>query len=342
LTRILGIETSCDETAAAVVEDRTRVRSNVVASSAEIHRRYGGVVPELASRHQVEAIGPVVSLALEQAQMGLEAVDAVAVTYGPGLVGSLLVGVSAAKAIAWQRRMPLLAVNHLEGHIRSCFLEHAISFPALALVVSGGHTHLYLCPEEGVYRTLARTRDDAAGEAFDKVAKLLGLGYPGGPVVDRLSEGADEDAVLFPRAVMKDGSLDFSFSGLKSAVRRRAQARGLQQASATGSGEDVPQEVRDLVASFQRAVVEALVETTVRFAAREGIRTVLVAGGVANNRRLRRGFADAAAQHGFQVFFPSPQYTTDNAALIAAAGFLHLERGRTAGLELDADPNLKL
>jgi N6-L-threonylcarbamoyladenine synthase len=266
----------------------------------------------------------------------------VAVTYGPGLVGSLLVGVSAAKAIAWQRRMPLLAVNHLEGHIRSCFLEHAISFPALALVVSGGHTHLYLCPEEGVYRTLARTRDDAAGEAFDKVAKLLGLGYPGGPVVDRLSEEADEDAVPFPRAVMKDGSLDFSFSGLKSAVRRHAQARGLQQASATGSGEDVPQEVRDLVASFQRAVVEALVETTVRFAAREGIRTVLVAGGVANNRRLRRGFADAAAQHGFQVFFPSPQYTTDNAAMIAAAGFLHLERGRTAGLELNADPNLKL
>ena len=174
MTRILGIETSCDETAAAVVEDRTRVRSNVVASSAEVHRRYGGVVPELASRHQVEAIGPVVQLALEQARTGLEDVDAVAVTYGPGLVGSLLVGVSAAKAIAWQRRIPLLAVNHLEGHIRSCFLEHAVAFPVLALVVSGGHTHLYLCPEEGVYRTLARTRDDAAGEAFDKVAKLLG------------------------------------------------------------------------------------------------------------------------------------------------------------------------
>ena len=342
MTRILGIETSCDETAAAVVEDRTRVLSNVVASSAEVHRKYGGVVPELASRHQVEAIGPVVQLALEQAEGGLDAVDAVAVTYGPGLVGSLLVGVSAAKAIAWQRKLPLLAVNHLEGHVRSCFLEHAIPFPALALVVSGGHTHLYLCPEEGVYRTLARTRDDAAGEAFDKVAKLLGLGYPGGPVVDRLAEGANEEAVPFPRAMMKDGSHDFSFSGLKSAVRRHVQARGLQAASASTESPEVPAEVRDLVASFQRAVVQALVQTTVGFTEREGIRTVLVAGGVANNRRLRRGFQEAATEHGFRAFFPSPPYTTDNAAMIAAAGFLHLDRGRTAGLELNADPNLKL
>jgi N6-L-threonylcarbamoyladenine synthase len=336
VTRILGIETSCDETAAAVVEDRTRVLSNVVASSAELHRKYGGVVPELASRHQVEAIGPVVTEALERSGVGFEGIDAVAVTYGPGLVGSLLVGVCAAKAIAWQRGLPLLAVNHLEGHVRSCFLEHDIAFPALALVVSGGHTHLYLCPEEGVYLTLARTRDDAAGEAFDKVAKLLGLGYPGGPVVDRISEGADERALSFPRAVMKDHSSDFSFSGLKSAVRRTVQARGLAP-----GGEPTP-EVRDLVASFQRAVVEALVDTTVRVAAREGIRTVLVAGGVANNRRLRRGFDEAAREHGLAVRFPSPRYTTDNAAMIAAAGFLHLDRGRLAGLDLNADPNLKL
>jgi N6-L-threonylcarbamoyladenine synthase len=342
LTRILGIETSCDETAAAVVEDRTRVRSNVVASSAEVHRKYGGVVPELASRHQVESIGPVVELALEKAGVGLDAVDAVAVTWGPGLVGSLLVGVSAAKAIAWQRRLPLLAVNHLEGHIRSCFLEHEIEFPALALVVSGGHTHLYLCPEEGVYRTLARTRDDAAGEAFDKVAKLLGLGYPGGPVVDRLSAEGNENALTFPKAVMKDGSHDFSFSGLKSAVRRHVQARQLQRPAQEPQDSPATQEVKDLVASFQRAVVEALVDNTVRMAAREEIRTVLVAGGVANNRRLRRGFEEAGRAHDLRVVFPSPPYTTDNAAMIAAAGFLHLASGRTAGLDLNADPNLKL
>ena len=323
------------------------MHSNVVASSAEVHRRYGGVAPSWRAAIQVEAIGPWYAWRWSSRRPDWTPSTPWPSPTGPGLVGSLLVGVSAAKAIAWQRRVPLLAVNHLEGHIRSCFLEHAIPFPSLALVVSGGHTHLYLCPEEGVYRTLARTRDDAAGEAFDKVAKLLGLGYPGGPVVDRLAEGANEDALPFPRAVMKDGSLDFSFSGLKSAVRRHAQARGLQQATATASGEDVPDEVRDLVASFQRAVVDALIETTVRFAAREGIRTVVhhpqgYGLGVANNRRLRRGFAEAAARHGFQVFFPSPQYTTDNAAMIAAAGFLHLERGRTSGLELNADPNLKL
>jgi N6-L-threonylcarbamoyladenine synthase len=217
MTRILGIESSCDETAAAVVEDRNRVLSSVVASQVEIHRKYGGVVPELASRHHVEAIGPVIIEALQDAGVAMEDLDAVAVTYSPGLVGSLLVGLSAGKAIAWRLRIPLLAVNHLEGHIRSAFIEHPdIEFPALALVVSGGHTSLYLCPEEGTYHTLAKTRDDAAGEAFDKVAKLLGLGYPGGPVIDRLSEGADGDAFRFPTAWMKDGSLDFSFSGLKS------------------------------------------------------------------------------------------------------------------------------
>lgn len=341
MTRILGIETSCDETAAAVVEDRDRVLSSVVASQVDLHRKFGGVVPEIASRRHVETIGPVVQEALEDAQVDLGGVHAVAVTQGPGLVGSLLVGLCAAKAIAWQRNLPLLAVNHLEGHIRSPFIDHpGIGFPAVALVVSGGHTQLYLCPEEGVYRTLARTRDDAAGEAFDKIAKLLGLGYPGGPIIDRLAEGADETLYSFPKAVMKDHSLDFSFSGLKTAVRRVAQREGLVL-SATTSGEP-SKRVRDLVASFQRAVVDALVNTTLRACRGESIRTVLVAGGVACNRRLKRAFEEAAAEQGLSVFVPSTPYTTDNAAMIAAAGFLHLERGRRAGMELNADPNLRL
>jgi N6-L-threonylcarbamoyladenine synthase len=341
VTRILAIETSCDETAAAVVDDRTRVLSSVVASQIDLHRRFGGVVPELASRRHVEAIAPVVREALDSAGADLASVDAIAVTRGPGLVGSLLVGLCAAKAMAWQRGVPLLGVNHLEGHVRSPFLEHPeIPFPAMALVVSGGHTQLYLCPEEGTYHTLARTRDDAAGEAFDKVAKLLGLGYPGGPAIDRLSDGADERAWTFPRATMKDQSLDFSFSGLKSAVRRLAQREGLAHPQAVGG--EVSDRVRDLAASFQHAAVEALVDTTLRACRKESVRTVLVAGGVACNRRLRRAFEAAAREHGLAVFVPSPVYTTDNAAMIAAAGFLHLERGMLAGLDLDADPNLRL
>ena len=268
-------------------------------------------------------------------------IDAVAVTSGPGLVGSLLVGVCAAKALAWQRELPLLSINHLEGHIRSVFIEHPeIAFPAIALVVSGGHTALYLCPEEGVYRMLARTRDDAAGEAFDKVAKLLGLGYPGGPVIDRLSENGDETAVPFRTAVMKDRSLDFSFSGLKTAVRRKVLAEGLDHPSATGG--DVSEPVRNMVASFQKAVVDALIGRTLEACSREQVRTVLVSGGVACNTRLRRAFEETGTEHGLDVYFPSPVYTTDNAAMIAAAGFLHLERDCRAKLDLNADPGLKL
>jgi N6-L-threonylcarbamoyladenine synthase len=341
MARILGIETSCDETAAAVVSDRDRVESNVVASQVDLHREYGGVVPEIASRHHVEAIGPIVERALEEAEVTLEEIDAVAVTRGPGLVGSLLVGICAAKGIAWQRELPLLAVNHLEGHIRSVFIENPrIEFPAIALVVSGGHTSLYLCPEENRYRSIARTRDDAAGEAFDKVAKLLGLGYPGGPVIDRLAEGADEDAHTFKKAVMKDGSLDFSFSGLKSAVRRVARSEGLAHPESTGGA--VSDSVRDLVASFQKAVVDALLTTTLEAVRREGVRTVLLSGGVACNRRLRETFRNAAAEHGLRVHVPSPRYTTDNAAMIAAAGFLHLERGLLADAHVNADANLRL
>ena len=341
MPRILGVETSCDETAAAVVEDRERVLSNVVASQIDVHRDYGGVVPELAARHHVEAIGVVLTQALEQAGIDLDGIDAVAVTQGPGLIGSLLVGVCAAKALAWQRGLPLLAINHLEGHVRSAFLEHPqIPFPAIALVVSGGHTALYLCPQEGVYHRLARTRDDAAGEAFDKVAKLLGLGYPGGPVIERLSRDADDRAYRFPLAQMKDGSLDFSFSGLKTAVRQVVEQEGLGHPEPSGG--EVSQHVCDLVASFQKAVVDVLVKRTLAICKREQVSTVLITGGVACNRRLHGAFEEAASDARLTVFVPSPQYTTDNAAMIAAAGFLHFERGNHASYAINADATLQL
>jgi len=341
MTRILGIESSCDETAAAVVEDRHVVRSSVVASQIAVHSKYGGVVPELAARHHVEAIDTVVRQSLEEAGTGIDEIDAVAVTQGPGLIGSLLVGLCTAKAIAWQRELPLLAVNHLEGHIRSVFIEHReIEYPAIALVVSGGHTSLYLCPREGVYRSMARTRDDAAGEAFDKVAKLLGLGYPGGPVIEKLARGADERAHDFPLARMKDQSLDFSFSGLKSAVRRKAQKEGLVHPSAEGG--EVSDAVRNLAASFQWAVVRVLVRRTLAVCEREDVRTVLVTGGVACNGRLRHEFQSAVDDRGLSLYLPSPRFTTDNAAMIAAAAFLHLERGDTAPLSINAHADLKL
>jgi len=341
VARILGIETSCDETAAAVLEDRVHVRSSIVASQIDLHKSFGGVVPEIAARYHVETIEEVVVQALEQAGCSWEDLDAVAVTRGPGLIGSLLVGLCTAKAIAWQRGLPLLAINHLEGHVRSAFIEHPeIEFPAIALVVSGGHTSLYLCPEEAVYRSLARTRDDAAGEAFDKVSKLLGLGYPGGPVIDRIACEGNDRAHIFPQARMKDQSLDFSFSGIKTAVRRQAQIEGLECSGEEGD-ESAPA-VRDIVASFQRAVVEVLVRRTVRACHREEVRNVLVTGGVACNTHLRRAFERAATRERLQVFFPSPQYTTDNAAMIAAAGFLHLERNRLATLETPARAVLPL
>jgi N6-L-threonylcarbamoyladenine synthase len=341
MTRILAIETSCDETAAAVVDDRSNVRSSVIASQVDIHRAYGGVVPELAARQHVEAIGPIVRQALVEAEVELDSVDAIAVTQGPGLIGSLLVGVCAAKGIAWRRDLPLIAVNHLEGHIRSAFIDHPeIEFPALALVVSGGHTSLYLCPSEGVYRSIARTRDDAAGEAFDKIAKLLGLGYPGGPVIERLAQGADSSAHAFPQAKMKDGSLDFSFSGLKSAVRRKAEELGLIHTGPTGG--EVSPEVRDLVASFQGAVVQVLVRRTLTVCQRERVKNVLVTGGVACNQALRDAFRSACRLQGINVYAAAPRYTTDNAAMIAAAAFLHYERNEFATLDFNARSNLSL
>lgn len=341
MTRILGIESSCDETAASVVEDRIHVRSSIIASQVEVHRAYGGVVPELAARHHVEAIEPVIQQALSEAGVGFDEIDAIAVTQGPGLVGSLLVGVCAAKAIAWRLDLPLIAVNHLEGHIRSAFIEHPeIEYPALALIVSGGHTSLYLCPHEGEYRSVARTRDDAAGEAFDKVAKLLGLGYPGGPVIERIARGADPSAHDFPHAQMKDGSLDFSFSGLKTAVRRKAQALGLDHHESTGG--EISEPVRDIAASFQRAVIRVLVRRTLAACKREGVKSLLVTGGVACNQALRAAFERAAERERLAVYVPSPPLTTDNAAMIAAAAFLQFDRGQFAPHTINAKPNFPL
>jgi N6-L-threonylcarbamoyladenine synthase len=337
---ILGIETSCDETAAAVVEDGRLTLSSIVSSQVAVHAPYGGVVPELASRHHIENICPVIEAALAEAKVGLADLEAVAVTQGPGLVGSLLVGVQAAKALALVHRHPLVPVHHVAGHVEAAFLAHGeIPLPALALVVSGGHTSLYAVPEEGVHQLLGRTRDDAAGEAFDKVAKLLGLGYPGGPAIDLLSEKADDKAVEFTIARIKDGTADFSFSGIKTAVLLHVRREGIAPVDDPG---DVPGEIRDLVASFQRAVVAALVRGLERGAKAHRPRSLIVTGGVAANSRLRHESAAAADRLGLPLFVPPLSLTTDNAAMIAAAGFVNLRRGIQAGWDLNAEPNLAL
>ena len=337
---ILGIETSCDETAAAVVEDGRCILSNIVSSQIAVHAPYGGVVPELASRHHIENICPVIEAALAEAGVGFGDLEAVAVTQGPGLVGSLLVGVQAAKGIALAHRRPLVPVHHVAGHVEAAFLAHGeIPLPALALVVSGGHTSLYTVPEEGVHERLGRTRDDAAGEAFDKVAKLLGLGYPGGPIIDRLAEGADSDAVAFTIARMKDGSPDFSFSGIKTAVLLHVRREGI---APVDDPQCVPVQVKNLVASFQRAVVAALVGGLAKTARVHSPRSLLLTGGVAANSRLRREAAAAAAGLGLPLFVPPLSLTTDNAAMIAAAGFVNLRRGVRADWDLNAEPHLAL
>jgi len=338
--RLLAIETSCDETAAAVVEDGRRVLSSIVSTQIAIHAPYGGVVPELASRHHIENIVPVIRRAMAEAQVDFSLLDAVAVTQGPGLVGSLLVGIQAAKAIAWVHGKPLVPVHHIAGHIQASFLTAAeIPLPALALVVSGGHTSLFEVPEEGTYRRLGRTRDDAAGEAFDKVAKLLGLGYPGGPIIDRLSQGANDQAIEFTVARMKDGGADFSFSGIKTAVLYHVRREGILPVD---DPTKVPGPVRDLVASFQRAVVTALVRGLSRAAEAQRPRSLLVTGGVAANTRLRSEATRAAAALGLPIFIPPPELTTDNAAMIGAAGFVNWRRGLRAGPDLNADPGLAL
>jgi N6-L-threonylcarbamoyladenine synthase len=349
---ILGIETSCDETAAAVVSETPgsshpwSIGSNVVASQVDLHKEWGGVVPELASRQHVRDICGVVEQALAESGTSLERIDAIAVTQGPGLVGSLLVGVSFAKALAVSRGIPLVPVHHLAGHIESLFLEHgALPLPSVVLVVSGGHTSLYLVAEPGAYRLLGRTRDDAAGEAYDKVAKLLGLGYPGGPVIDRRARGGDERAFDFPamrithadrRTPDDPGRLDFSFSGLKTAVLRVVRAREQQG----GRFED--QEIADLCASFQRTVVDTLLERTFAAAREHDALSIGIAGGVSANSRLREEAAARGRAVGIPVFVPRPTLSTDNAAMIAAAGLRGLRAGVRAGWDLNAEASLPL
>ncbi|HEY0406231.1 MAG TPA: tRNA (adenosine(37)-N6)-threonylcarbamoyltransferase complex transferase subunit TsaD [Pyrinomonadaceae bacterium] len=337
---VLGIESSCDETAAAIVRDGREMLSSVISSQVEIHKRFGGVVPEIASREHLDKIVPVVEEAFERACVSKQEIDGIAVTNGPGLVGSLLVGVSYAKAMAFALRKPLVGINHIEGHIYSVVFENPpVEYPALALIVSGGHTNLFHIPEPGKYKVVARTRDDAAGEAFDKVAKMLGLGYPGGPIIERLAREGDPRAVRFAVPRMGDGRPDFSFSGLKTAVSKHVRETGLQPLA---FGEKPSQSIMDLAASFQDVVVRSLVGTTERLANEFCPRTLIVAGGVACNGALREAARAAAERLQIPVYFPSPHLSTDNAAMIAAAGTVKLQAGERAGLDLNADVSLRL
>jgi N6-L-threonylcarbamoyladenine synthase len=337
---VLGIETSCDETAAAIVRDGREIVSSIIASQIEIHKRFGGVVPELASREHLDKIVPIVEEAFARAKVSKEQIDGIAVTVGPGLVGSLLVGVSYAKAMAFALNKPLVGVNHIEGHIYSVAFDNPpVKHPALALIVSGGHTNVFFVPEPGKYKVIARTRDDAAGEAFDKVAKLLGLGYPGGPIIERLAREGNPRAVKFSIPRMGDGRPDFSFSGLKTAVTKHVRETGLHPVT---NGEEPSQEIKDLAASFQSVVVRSLVGTMERIAEEYFPRTLIVAGGVACNGALRESSREAAARLGIPVYFPSPHLSTDNAAMIAAAGTVKLQAGERAGLDLNADVTLRL
>jgi len=332
--RVLGVETSCDETAAAVVDDGLVLRSNVLASQHEIHDRFGGVVPELASRAHVERLGPLVDEALLRADTRWDDIDGVAVTRGPGLVGSLLVGMAAAKAYALALDVPFLGVNHLEGHIFANFLEHGPPEPPyVVLLVSGGHTMLVYMPEPHRYEVLGQTLDDAAGEAFDKVARFMGLGFPGGPVLDRLARDGDPDAVRFPRAMASSGDYDFSLSGLKTAVLRHVRAE-------RGAGRETS--LPDLAASFQEAVVDVQVQKTMRAAEEKGVAAVVLGGGVVANSRLRERMGEEASRRGLRLLYPSSELCTDNAAMIAAAGGFRLERGERSPLDLTVEPGLPL
>lgn len=331
---VLGIETSCDETAASVIERGRHIRSNVVASQINLHRRYGGVVPEIASRKHVETITPVIHTALEEAGVTLRELDGIAATYGPGLVGSLLVGLSAAKTLAFALSVPFIGVNHIEGHIYANFLEHAdVEPPLVCLTVSGGHTELLYVPEFGHYTVLGRTRDDAAGEAIDKVGRLLGLDYPAGPELDRLAQAGDPTRFALPRGLADEDSYDFSFSGVKTAATNLLHHMGQV-------GETVHK--ADFAASLQEAVVDVLVQKSLRAVADKGVRTLFLSGGVAANSRLRQRMQEEAAAVGVRVYAQSLSLCTDNAAMIASAGYYRLMRGEASPLSLNADPSLRL
>ena len=331
---ILAIESSCDETAAAVVNNGRFVRSNVISSQIELHKLYGGVVPEIASRKHIEKINQVVEEALKEAEMTLDDIDAIGVTYGPGLVGALLVGVAEAKAIAYAKNLPLVGVHHIEGHISANYIEHPdLEPPFLCLVVSGGHTHLVRVADYGKYEILGRTRDDAAGEAYDKVARAIGLGYPGGPKIDRIAKEGNPDAIKFPKAKVDGAPYDFSFSGLKSAVLNYINGCKMK-------GETF--DPADIAASFQKAVVDVLVEKSMNAVEAFGTDKFAIAGGVASNSALRAGMEAACKEKGIKFYYPSPIYCTDNAAMIGAAAYYEYISGTRHGLDLNAVPNLKL
>lgn len=331
---ILAIESSCDETAAAVVKNGREVLSNVISSQIALHTLYGGVVPEIASRKHIEKINQVIQEALDEAHVTLDDIDAIGVTYGPGLVGALLVGVAAAKAISYAKKIPLVGVHHIEGHISANYIENKdLEPPFLCLVVSGGHTHLVKVADYGKYEILGRTRDDAAGEAFDKVARAIGLGYPGGPKIEKAAREGDPMAIPFPKAKVNDNPYDFSFSGVKSAVLNYingCKMKGLSYSEA------------DIAASFQQAVVDVLVNHTMLAAKDYGIKKVAIAGGVACNSGLREGMKEACKKRGYSFYMPTPILCTDNAAMIGAAGYYDFVKGVRHGLDLNAVPGLKL
>lgn len=332
--KILAIESSCDETAAAVIRNGREVMSNVISSQIELHKLYGGVVPEIASRKHIEKVNQVIQAALDEAKVSLDDIDAIGVTYGPGLVGALLVGVAEAKAIAYAKKLPLVGVHHIEGHISANYIEHPdLEPPFICLVVSGGHTHLVRVKDYGTYEILGRTRDDAAGEAFDKVARAIGLGYPGGPKIDKLSKEGNPEAISFPKAHVAEAPLDFSFSGVKSAVLNYingCEMKGISYNTA------------DIAASFQKAVVDVLVEHSMKAVEMYHTDKFAIAGGVAANSGLREAMKAACEKKGIQFSYPSPIFCTDNAAMIGVAAYCEYLAGTRHGLDLNAIPNLKL
>lgn len=331
---VLAIESSCDETAAAVVKNGRCVLSNVISSQIDLHTLYGGVVPEIASRKHIEKINQVIEEALKEADMELTDMDAIAVTYGPGLVGALLVGVSAAKAISFATDIPLIGVHHIEGHISANYIENLdLEPPFVCLVVSGGHSHLVVVKDYGEYEIIGRTRDDAAGEAFDKVARAIGLGYPGGPKIDKLSKEGNPEAIHFPRAKVGENEYDFSFSGLKSAVLNYINGAQMK-------GEEICQ--ADIAASFQKAVIDVLVDHAMTAVAEYGLNKFAIAGGVASNSSLRAAMKEACEKRGIAFYHPSPVFCTDNAAMIGVAGYYEFQKGVRSGYDLNAVPNLKL
>ena len=330
---VLGVETSCDDTAAAVLQDGSTILANVVSSQDQVHRPYGGVVPELASRQHIRNIVPIIDDALQKAGLTVKELDGIAVTYGPGLVGSLLVGLSMVKGLSFRSGLPYVGVNHLEAHLLAIHLEHEVQFPYIALLASGGHTLLYRVNGVGDYRLLGGTRDDAAGEAYDKVAKMMGLGYPGGRVIDNLAKNGNRTAIRFPRARFRKDSYEFSFSGIKTAVWHYLQSRGKEKWEG---------EIADIAASFQEAVVDMLVSPTIKAAVASGVSRVVLSGGVAANSRLREKIKQRSDAEGIDVFFPAPRFCTDNGAMIALAGYHWLKRGRCDDFRLNADADLTL